>query len=526
MKTGNQKNEILIIALIFIISIIFAIAIGIKRHGDDPSYYSMVESLVKDGDFILGSKDLSRWGHNELQISPSAAYVIIDKKGVMKYAKPILYPLIAAPFFFLGIKGLALLNGLFLGGSIALSYLYLKRYFNRNNSLFIAGSFFLCSFMPAYVSWIHPEMMLYFACVLSMWLWLYKEKPALAALVMGIVSSLRVEFFLLFILLIVVVTFWKKFKELPKLIMMYLLGYGFMLFITFLVFGQFSAYSGERYFIPGKIGQPYLSLQEIKSFLISTHSMFEGSEFNSLGLFFRNIANFFIGRFTGVIWYAFPAVICVIIYLFYRHKCKREEKILGDGILAIMLVLAVILIIARPLNYFGGKDFICNRYLSILPSLLFLPGIKVIRKPAKVILLFLLGLTISSQIIINEMFIKNSNKRYFAHTTTFPLKYAPLGLIYVESFMIYNTRIKISEDLFLYTPLGVKMRDGKKILLSKNQEAVFIRSDSAEDIILTTDFGRVFLKSKIVLKNKINKESKSFYYFKPHRSIWISDIQS
>ncbi len=586
MKIVNEHSEILIIALILIFSALFAVIIGIKRHGDDPCYYSMVESFVNDGDFILNNKDLQRWGHNELQISPNAAYAIIDKKGVIKYAKPILYPIIAAPFFFLGIRGLALLNGLFLGGCIALSYLYLRRYFNRNNSLLIAGGFFLCSFMPAYVSWIHPEMMLYFACVLCMRF--YKNKPALAALVMGIISSLRVEFFLLFVSLIMVLVFWKKFKELAKSVSMYLAGYGLMLFMTFLFLGQVSAYGGERYFIPGRIGHPYLSLQEIKGFLVSTHSMFEGSGFNSLRLFLGNIANFFIGRFTGIIWYGFPAAVCAVLYLFYRHRIKREEKIFGDVILAIMLFLAIILVIARPLNYFGGKDFVCNRYLSILPSLLFLPWIKAIKKPGKIILLFLPGLIISSQVIINDIFIKNSNRRYFAHTAAFPLKYAPLGLAQVESLMLDNIQLKGLENLSLYTPLGVKMRDGKKILLDANQEIVFVlvqesiktyltlkgrpshtflrkglitarrasfrtenrmklssridlpipfkgrvlsRSDflennSEKDIILVTNFGRVSLEPRLVLKNKIGEGGKSFYYFKADRPIRIRDIEN
>lgn len=523
MKIADKHSQILIIALILILSTLFAAAIGIKRHGDDPSYYSMVESFVNDGDFVLNNKDLQRWGHNELRISPSAAYVIMDKKGVIKYAKPVLYPLIiAAPFFFLGIRGLALLNGLFLGGCIVLSYLYLSKYFNRSSSLFIAGGFFLCSFMPAYVSWIHPEMMLYFACVLSMWF--YKNNPALAALIMGIASSLRVEFFLLFVSLIIVLVFFGEFKELFKSIAMYLAGYGLMLFMNFLFLGQFSAYGGERYFIPGKIGQSYLRLQEIKGSLVGIHSMFEGGGFNSLELFWRNAANFFIGRFTGIIWYGFPAIVCVVLYLFYRNRLKREERIFGDVILASMLFLVVILIIARPLNYFGGQDFVCNRYLSILPCLLFLPWVKTIKKPGKVILLFLPGLIISSQVIGNDIFIKNSDRRYFAHTTTFPLKYAPLEVTSVESLLI--SKKKISDNTLLYLPLGLIKEDGRRILIDKGQEIIIVDKNNTSSLKLEADRGEIILRPEIILKEKSSKRYKSFYYFKATRLTWITDVKT
>ena len=168
----------------------------------------------------------------------------------MGYAKPILYPLIAAPFFFLfGANGFSLLNGLFLGGSIALSYLFLRKYFNRVDSLFIATAFFLCSFIPVYIVWVHPEMMLFFACSLSMWLWLHKDKTTLSALIIGIMSSVKIMFIFLLIPIIVVLGFDRKFKELFKAIGIYALGVGAMSFLTVLFFGQFFPYNGAKGFI-------------------------------------------------------------------------------------------------------------------------------------------------------------------------------------------------------------------------------------------------------------------------------------
>lgn len=520
-------------------SILFAIAIGVHHYGDVSSYYLMVNSLIKDGDFILDNKDVARWQDVNIRhgayVLPAGAYVLIDKDGVIRYGKPILYPLIAAPFFlFFGRVGFGILNGLFLGGSIALCYLFLKRHFNSSNSLIIGVMFFLCSFMPVYVAWIHPEMMLFFACSLCMWLWLYKNKTTLTGLIIGICSSVKIVFLLLLLPLIVVLISKKKFKQSGKAIGASLLGIGLMLFLTYLFFGQIFAYIGTGsygYLSPNLT--PYLTVEQVRNGLVAGGLPFEEIGFNSLGLFSRNIFNFFMGRFTGIIWYALSAVICVGTYLLYRRNIKREEKILGDSILAVTLLLAVILIASRPLNYFGGRGFICNRYFFILPALLYLPTIKMVKNPKKIILMFLPGFLISSQIIINEFYFNSWSMRNWAnrqvsphgaHACTFPLRYAPLEITAIESFPV--SYAKTSDNIFLYFPSGLRRKLGKKILMDKEQEVVIVQKNNTNILKFDTDKGRMLLKPEVTLKDKINKQYKSFYYFRADQPIWINDVHS
>jgi hypothetical protein len=260
-------------------------------------------------------------------------------------------------------------------------------------------------------------------------------------------------------------------------------------------------------------------------------SQFEGFEFFSARLFFGNITTFFIGRFTGIVWQAFPAAVCTGAYLFYRRSISKKEKIAGDGILLSLLLLAVLLIIAKPLNYFGGRGFAGNRYFFILPALLFLPAFNVIKKPQKLMLMFLPGLCISSQILINENLIKDLyfvsrnlayTSAHAAHTLTFPLKYAPLEIPQVEFLGMRDA--KISNDMLVYAPLGLKSQVSGRILVGKGQEVIFVPKHNEGSLTLNTDRGELILQPKVTLKSKSGNENKKFYYFKAKQPTWINAL--
>lgn len=518
IRTVMFRSQIIVVALILIISAIFSIAIGIyEQIGDGPSYFLMVDSILKDGDFILKNTDISRWDYYCYGNSPFGAHIMVNKNGVLKYAKPILYPLIAAPFFlFFGNIGFSLLNGLFLGGSIALGYFMVSRYFSRANALFITMGFFFCSFIPAYVSWLHPEMMLFFACVLCMRLLLETKLVKFAALVIGIMSTVKIFFLFLFIPLLAVLLPEKRVKELLKAIGMLFFGAGGMLFLNLIFLKQVLSCSEITGLISFRL-TPYLSIEQVRDSLSIEPSQFIGFEFNSFGLFLCNAAAFFVGRFTGLIWYAFPAVVCALVYAAYRGRISARERVFGDSVLAAAALLVVTLIIIRPLNYFGGRGFICNRYFFILPALLFLPAIRMVKKPKIFFLLFLPGLLINYQVIKNEFTMKNRVARGYisslsAHTCVFPFKYAPLEIFQLESLPVHSW--EISNNSLVYFPLGLISQKEKKISIDKGQELVIVSENTKDYISLETARGKILLKPRTIWKNKGNNECKSFYYYR------------
>ena len=246
---NNPHPEIWMIGLILAIGILFTKNTGTHQYGDGTTYYLMVESFVKDKNLILDNKEITRWKLGEWEEDVNklfGVYVMVDKKGMLRFAEPILYPLLMAPFFlFLANTGFVLLNGLFLGGGIAFGYLFLRQYFNVISALLIVLMFFFSSFIPIYTAWIHPEIMLFFACSLCMWLWLAKKKLGFAALIIGIVSSARIVFLLLLVPVIIALVVKKEFKQLSKAIGMCFLGIVLMLILTFLFTGRFFPSAGN-----------------------------------------------------------------------------------------------------------------------------------------------------------------------------------------------------------------------------------------------------------------------------------------
>ncbi len=523
------NSETWIVSFIMGLCIVFSMSAGVRGYGDGYSYCLMVDSLMKDGDLKVEKEDIVRWKNNKFDNIAIGAHVFFDKKGTPRYAKPFLYPLISIPFYFFGGKGFSLLNGLFLGGSIVFCYFFIRKYFNKINSMLIAMLFFFCSYIPVYVSWIHSEMMLFFACSLCMWLFFCKNKSSLAALIIGIVSSVKIVFLLLLVPFFAVMIFEKEYKKLSKSLAVFILGIGFILSLNFLLFGQLSPYSGvNRGFFVSKAGESE-RVEEMIYPVTAIDSQFEGFEFNSWKLFFRNLGNFFIGRFTGIIWYGFPGVGCIGLYLLKRRHLVKEERKIGDNILLAAIALVLVLIIARPLNYFGGKGFVCNRYFFILPALLFLPLFKAFKNPKIIMLLFLPGLLINFNIITSEVFAKSKSFYYKKYSNTFipgvyacafPLRHFPLELTQIESLPV--SKIKISENRSFYFPLGFKEKNDKGILIDKEQEIVIVQRGK-ENFILKTDRKNLSLKPAIKLKSRLSEEYKSFYYFKAKQLTLINN---
>ena len=540
-------------------ALVFALIIGARPYGDGRSYYWMTKSIVNDGDFIVDDKDVSRWKNTEFGNITEGIYIFVDKKGIMRYGKPFLYPFIAAPFFiFFGAKGFAVLNGLLLGSCMVFCYLFLRKYLNKLNAILISVLFFFSSYMPVYSSWIHPEMMLFFACSFCLWLFFCENKSVLSALLIGIVSSVKIIFLVLIGPFIVLMISKKEFKRLNKTLAVFFLGAGSMLIFNFLFFGHISPYTANNRGYTSLEIENYFTSQEVVDAVALTSSQLEGVHFNSWGLFFRNLQNFFIGRFTGIIWYAFPIVVLAGVYLVYRSGIQKQERIFGDSILASALLLILILVALRPLNYFGGKGFICNRYFFILPALLFLPAIKKVKNLKIIFLLFLPGLVVNAHILNYQL--SEKAKTYYFHkypylysaglyTRIIPLlKYAPLEISQVESLPIYS--VKIDENISFYFPFGAIKKNKGNILIGKGQEIVIVENyennflllnkdkevaknklnlklgmhnsaESPDEFILRTDSGTVTLNPRVTLRNIKDKKYKRFYYFKVKKIMFI-----
>jgi hypothetical protein len=519
-----------IIGFILLLAVLFAVWAGPHREGDGVSYYMMTSSLAKDGDLILDGHDEARWNKENFEGIPVGVYVRFDDKGHMRYAKPALYPLIAAPFLLvLGRAGLVVLNGLMLGLCVVFAYLSLRRYINRLSSFLISTGFFAFSFIPAYISWMTPDIFLFFSCSLCVYL-LYADQPEACALIIGLIGAEKPAFLVMLVPLIAFIAAGKKSSRIVKTVIICFLGTALVLLINFYFLKTFYAYSDPKYMVSS--GMAPHTLEELRARLALAPAELLDMRFNSWPLFIRNIINFSAGRFSGMFWYGFPAVVCVFTYLWRRKLLTPVEKTRNDSILSAAVLLITILLFFRPLNYFGGLGFWGTRYFYLFPVLLLPVAFKGMKRPWLVFLFFLPAFWVSSQVLGSSLSVKawgsslwrEKNVLFFSvHTCKAPLRYAPLEINAVENLRVYN--LDLGGGLTLYAPLGIKKDPAGSFIFEKGQEMVFLGREKQAGLALQTTAGEFILRPVLIIDDRTGQEQKAFFYFKPGRALKLTTVK-
>ena len=88
-----------------------------------------------------------------------------------------------------------------------------------------------------------------------------------------------------------------------------------------------------------------------------------------------NFLYFIFGRFSGMAWYFFPAVLALIFFLLGKKSLDRWL------LLVAIFGEIMIYVVLMPDNFGGGGGSLANRYfMGIYPLFFFLPRLKI--KPA------------------------------------------------------------------------------------------------------------------------------------------------
>ena len=443
-------------------------AIGFQS--DEATYYMMGYSLALDGDLTYRREDLMRvW--REFPTGPSGVFLKkgrdITAWGVMRrppffwtttvpdpdasryfFGKSFIYAAFAAPFVrIFGTNGFLIFHALLLALVAWCSYLFLHARMRPPAALLLTSAFLLASVVPVYFVWIAPELFIFAFGLLAYFCWLYKEVGAwdqaprgtrwlfgggsdvAAAVLLGIVTFSKVTNAPLFPP-IVLWQLWRR--EWRRAIA----TSAAFLVVTVGLFGINTAISGEWNYQGGQDRSTFYAeypLQTPQSgFEVGSEK--ERNETLSEIIFDRrvfatnlahNVAYYFVGRYSGLVAYFFPAVFALAAFLVAFRRRPAWQYLVAAAAIAQMLIF----VIGTPYTWNGGGGSVGNRYfMSAYGLFLFLmPALQ--RFPFAFVP-WTAGALFTAPIVLNPF-----------HSSFYPgsyAKYGPLRWLPVELTLVYD----------------------------------------------------------------------------------------
>lgn len=438
-------------------------AIGIQS--DEATYYMMGHSLAEDGDLAYRREDLARvW--KEFPSGPTGLFLKrgrdVQRAGLMLrppfvwfetgpdpdgsrffYGKSFIYPLVAAPLVkIFGTNGFLLLHALLLGGVAWCAFLFLHARGPAAPSALLAGAFIMVTVVPVYYVWITPELFNFAVVFFAYFLWLYKEVATReqmpqplrwtagplsdvgAAMLLGIATYSKVSNLLLF----APIAAWLLWRRRPVQFVAAGVAFAIVaagLFATNLAItgdwnyqggGDRRTYYWEFPFqTPGsafEVGTP-MARDEAQTDVILQESAVFWTNFTN------NLKWYFVGRYSGLVAYFFPAVFALVLFLAgARRRPLWQWLVLGSALAQILLF-----VITLPYTWFGGGGSVGNRYfMGFYGIFLFL--LPPVTSVAAVVVPWIIGGLFMAKLVLNPF-----------TTSFYPGSYAetgPLRLLPVE----------------------------------------------------------------------------------------------
>ena len=393
-----MKNHRLSLLLSAAALVVFG-TLGILRNswnsvaGDEGTYVAMASSLAFDGDLKFEGADLARL---EAGRGAGRENLILQStdRGVT-FSKPILFPLVAAPFYrVLGERGLVLLNIVVLSLALWLASGYLERRNTSAEATLLLATFAGVSVVFPYVAWKTFDLFQVALSLAGLVLCLGVIRPATrdslgrarrvvehmyapwcGAILLGLLVSIRYPNALLALAVIAILLAVQKPGRALGVAICVVAAFGLILVFTSFSSGALNPYRAKRASFDLTAGDPIESANLIES-KADLDSYFETNKATSTlravpqinpRVSLYSALYFFVGRHTGLIFY-FPAALLLAFYAL--RYCDRMGAIL---LLAVAGSVAFYLL-WLPHNYFGGAGFLGNRYfLSAYPALLLAP---------------------------------------------------------------------------------------------------------------------------------------------------------
>ncbi len=488
---------------------------------DQASYFIIAQSLAYDRDLEYTKKDLIRY-KQEFWAGPQGLFLKrVEKPEGEKlyYAKSMAYALFAAPFVrIFGTNGPLVFHA----GLIFLLLLMGFSYFALANSPGLSvlkiATFLFASVAGAYTLWIAPDFFNLFCVFTVLYLWLYKHRRGeteidslpvtaspkksfgarwqafllsdasdyLAAAVAGIVAYAKPPNVAVFGPLILWTILKKKWGKAALMVLVFVLVVGAFFGTNVLLTGEWNFQGGDRksfYATSPTEGfpleRPEFTFDSIDNAKRMTTDGYLKQAFSySPALIPVNFLYFIFGRFSGMAWYFFPAVLALIFFLLGKKSLDRW----------LLLVAAVgeilIYVVFMPDNFGGGGGSLANRYfMGIYPLFFFLPRLKL--KPAGLLAEWGAAALLIAPILFSPI--------QATHYPSLHAKHLPYTLFPVEMTLINDLPTNAEPTAFRQTWGVPKFTDRFVYFLNDNyhpkhesEDGFWTRGDRKLDFVLRT----------------------------------------
>jgi hypothetical protein len=445
-------------------------AMGIQS--DEATYYMMGHSLAEDGDLTYRRQDLVRvW--REFPSGPSGLFLkrgrdIVDAGLMWRppfvwtrtqpdldqkrffYGKAFAYPLFAAPFVRLfGTNGFLVLHAVLLALVAWCGYLFLHARMNATLAAAFAGAFVMASIVPVYFVWITPELFNFALGFLAYFCWLYKEVESrdraprgtqwlfggsgdlAASLILGIATFSKISNALLFLPVIAWLLWRRRWGRAVAAGVVFAACAGGFFLANMAISGEWNFQGGARstfvWEFPFQkptstfeVGLP-MGRDESLAGVILDRRVFWTNLLHNLGYYF-------VGRYSGIIPYYFPAVFALVAFLSAPRRRPGWQYLVLAAAIAQMLFF----IINLPYTWIGGGGSVGNRYfMGAYGIFLFL--LPPFARTASAVVPWAIGALFTAQLVLNPF------------ATSFhpgdPAKHGPLRWLPVELTMVNDLPI-------------------------------------------------------------------------------------
>jgi hypothetical protein len=450
---AEKKLSLSIILVIFVFFLGFSLFINLPAidenflFADQAVYFAMTQSIAYDQDLEYTRRDLIRY-YESFDAGPQGIFLKRAKNKKIFYAKSWAYSLFAAPFVrVFGYNGFYVFHAVLLLIVLMLGLTYLSLANPPPRSLVYLLTFVFASVAGVYFLWISPDFFNFCLVFTIVFLWIYKYKlrdklgsvPSgswlssflnsagsdyLAAFLVGLATFSKPPNIILMLPLVLYALFQKRFLRAVLMVLLFCLSLSLFFGTNYLLTSDWNYQGGERKSFVGNfpLERDNVTFDSV-GFTMTSENYFSRFLLPPKFILF-NIFYYFFGRFTGMVWYFFPAFLAFV--LFFRSRRRAYDWLAFAAICGGILIYIVLM----PDNYGGGGGSLANRYfLNIYPLFLFLPAGE--KSRGQIFLIWAVGAIFISQILFSPF---RSSAQPAMHAKKFPFKALPLEMTQVNNF--------------------------------------------------------------------------------------------